>query len=80
MLLHIMDMYELQPYRLAGEHVGKWALTIMRLSSVGIDEQPFHGGPIFESKEDALRYGVSCVRSRGGAVRRTVLQRVRGLT
>jgi hypothetical protein len=37
-----MDMYELEPYRLAVEHVGKWALTIARLSGLGIDEQPFH--------------------------------------
>ncbi len=65
--------FEIEPYQLAG---GKWALTLTRLSEFGTDEQPFHGGPTFDSEQDALLYGVKWVASRGGRVRNTLLQRV----
>jgi hypothetical protein len=73
-----MDFFEIEPYRLAGEHEGKWAMTItlVRQDRLGIEEQPFYGAPIFDSERDALRYGVEWVASRGGGVRKTVLQRV----
>ena len=57
--------FEIEPHELAGEHEGKWALTLTRLSEF-TDEQAFHGGPIFDSEQDALRYGVKWVTSRGG--------------
>jgi hypothetical protein len=46
------------------------------LHGFGTDEQLFHGGPIFDSEQDALRYGVKWVTSRGGRVQMTVLQRL----
>jgi hypothetical protein len=72
----LLDLFEIEPYRLAGERNGKWALTITRLNRFGTDEQPFHGEPIFDSAQEALRYGVKWVSSRGGRVRRSVLQRL----
>lgn len=73
-----MDFFEIEPYRLAGEHAGKWAMTItlVRRDTLGIKEQPFYGAPIFDSERDALRYGVEWVASRGGRVRKMVLQRL----
>jgi hypothetical protein len=45
-----MGFFEIEPYRLAGEHDGKWAvrLTRVHVSEFGVDEQPLHGGPGFE--------------------------------
>jgi hypothetical protein len=71
-----MNLFEIEPYQLGGAHEGKWALTITRLSSFGTDEQPFLGGPAFDSELDALRYGVQWVGSRGGRVRKAVVQRI----
>ena len=73
-----MDCYEIEPRPLAGEHTGKWSLTITRLSNCGTDEIPWYGGPIFDSERDALRYGVNWVESHGGLVRKAVLQRATG--
>jgi hypothetical protein len=71
-----MGLFEIEPHQLAGAHEGTWALTITRLSSLGTDEHPFHGGPTFDSELAALRYGVRWVGSRGGRVRKTVVQRI----
>jgi hypothetical protein len=73
-----MDFFEIEPYRLAGGHHGKWALTLtrVRVDEFGVDEQPFYGGPVFGSEKDALRYGVRWVTSRGGRVRETILRRL----
>ncbi len=73
-----MDFFEVEQYPLADQHLGKWALTLtrVRVGEFGVDELPFHGGPVFESEKDALRFGVEWVASRGGRVRKTVLQRV----
>jgi hypothetical protein len=73
-----MEVYEIEPYRLAGEHEGKWAMTITRVrrDRDGIEEQPFCGGPTFDREQDALRYGVRWVAARGGRVRKSVLERV----
>jgi hypothetical protein len=62
-----MDLYEIEPYRLAGEHTGKWALTITGLSKSGTDEQPFQKGPIFHSERGAPLYGVDWVILTGRA-------------
>jgi hypothetical protein len=67
-----MDRFEIEPYRLSGKHRGKWAVKITRISRFGTDEQPFHGGPNFDSEQDALRYEASWALSRGGQIRRAV--------
>ena len=69
-----MDLFEIEPYRLAGKHEGQWALTITRVNRFGIDEQPFHGGPIFDNAQDALRYGDNWVASRRGQVRKGTIR------
>jgi len=73
-----MNFFEIGPYPLGGEHEGKWAMTItqLRRDAFGIEEQPFHGGPIFDTEEEALRYGVKWVAARGGRVRESVLERL----
>ncbi|MGO8802539.1 hypothetical protein [Candidatus Binatus sp.] len=67
--------YEIQPYRLGGEHKDKWALTITRCmtDSSGMTEQPLYGGPIFDGELDALKYGVGWVARHHGRVRKSVL-------
>jgi len=73
-----MEFFELEPYLLAGGRKGKWAMRItqIRQDSLGIEEQPFFGGPTFDSELDALRYGVQWVASRGGQVRKSVMERI----
>ena len=71
-----MDLYRPEAYRLAGEHKGKWGMTVTLLSKFGIDEQPFHCQRFFDSEQDALRHGVKWVASRRGRVPKTVLSRV----
>jgi hypothetical protein len=71
-----MNCYEFEPYQLAGEPKGKWAITITRLNKLGVDEQPFHGGSTFDTENDALRYAVKWVASRGGRVPKAVTDRL----
>jgi hypothetical protein len=75
-----MGTYDLDAYRLAGVHAGKWALTITLVTrdASGHSELPFHGGPEFGSEVEALRYGVAWVAARGGMVRRSILQAAAG--
>lgn len=71
--MHPVVYHEVEPYPLAW---GKWAVTLTRCASDGaeIDERAFYGGPIFDSEEAALRYGIAWVASRGGRVRKTLLR------
>ncbi len=73
-----MNFFEIEPYPLGGEHAGKWAMTIIqvRQDQLGIETQPYYGGPMFESQEDALRYGIEWVAARGGQVRKSLLDRL----
>jgi hypothetical protein len=73
-----MDLYEIEPYPLSGEDDGKWAttITLFHQDKLGIEAQPFYGGPIFDSEHDALRYAVEWVTSRGGRVPKAVLERL----
>ncbi len=65
-----MNFFEIEPYRLSGEHEGQWAMTItqLRQDRLGIEAQAFYGGPVFHSELDALRYGVGWVASRHEAL------------
>lgn len=57
--------YQIEPYQLAGEHEGKWGLTVVRLTSDGtsIVEQPFICKLEFESEEAAREYGERWIAS-----------------
>ena len=45
---------------------GALRITLVIRDDSGISEVPFHGGPEFGSKIEALRYGVEWVGARGG--------------
>jgi hypothetical protein len=63
--------YLVQPYALAGEHRGKWKLTITRVfDGPFIEEQRFHCTEIFDSQEEATKFGLEWVAWQGGQVRK----------
>jgi hypothetical protein len=48
-----MNLFEIEPYPLSGEHDGKWAttITLFHQDSLGIEAQPFYGGPILTANK-----------------------------
>ena len=65
--MSLLDFFEIEPYRLAGERNGKWALAITRLNRFGTDEQPFHGEPIFERRRHCAMVSNGSHRAEGGS-------------
>jgi hypothetical protein len=62
--------YEVEPYPLAGEHKGRWAVRVNRyiIEESAIEEKPFISELDFENAQEALRHGKKFVATLAGII------------